>query len=803
MKLQYKISLYLFLFSLIFLGASTAIFYVHSGGLALRSAHETLGRFSEQVAHQVDYYLAGKADMVRVLSNANVISAALSASNKECAAVPEGELKDKMRRLNEKWMAADPDDPFVSNLMTNASAEYLRKQAKSIPGEFGEIFLTNRYGAVVGTTNKLTTYAHAHKYWWQAAYRDGKGRVFFDDRGFDESAKGYVVGVVIPIFEEGEISGILKANLNIMGSLSRILWDLPYSGIIDIKLVRTGGRIVMEEGAPPLSTKLTAKLTKKLAAFEEGSKVITEKGVKRVAAYYPVELTQGTEKYGFGGKYKSIDHIEGNEGEGWAVVVSEDYDLVMMNHTKAAKQILFISAFFTLMLVILAAWFGYRLSKPIVSLSDHIKDAGKRKFDTHIDISSADEIGQLAISYNRMIDELKETTASRDDLAEAEREAKEANRAKSEFLANMSHEIRTPMQSIIGMTEVLAETELTKDQKYSVDILKKAGDNLLDIVSDILDLSKIEAGRFEIEEKPFSPVQLKKETLKLFEASAKKKGLKLDCHISGEVPETVSGDVIRIRQVLVNLLGNAVKFTEKGEITLDLEAVKDKKSTLRFSVIDTGVGIDSAMMEHIFEPFSQADASFTRRHSGTGLGLTISKSIIELMGGELFVESTPGKGSRFSFHIPLKEVGKEEREREDSILKPSGAEHLSLNLLVVEDAEDIRLLLKIMLKGTGCKLDMAENGEEGVEKFKKGNYNLVLMDIQMPVMDGLAATEAIREYEKSKGLDPTPVIALTAHAFKEEADKCLAAGCTAHLGKPVRKAALLQVISEYAPSNAV
>lgn len=803
MKLRFKISISLFLFSVTFLLLSIYFVSQSSEEIALSNAHNTLRNSAEHVAHQLELNLKEKVTFVQTLANAPVVVSALTASNLGSEKLSPTENRARIEDLNKKWMSADNiNDPLVSSLMFNDVAGYFKRLSQTMSGEVGEIFLTNRFGAVVGTTNKLTTFAHAHKYWWKAAFNGGKGRVFFDDRGFDESVQGYVIGIVIPVYEEREIIGILKCNLNIIGSLSDILWAHPHSGKTEIRLVRTGGRIVMEKGKAPLSGHESEKLVEELARWEQGSRVIIDKGLKKLAAYEPVSITRGNEKYGFGGKYKSIDHIEGNKGEGWTIVTSEKFDSLMAAHRAATKKLLLISLVFVALLMGLALIFGYRLSLPISKLSELMKKAGGRNFDIHLDIESSDEVGDLARAFNTMVDNLKETTTSRDELARAEHEANEANRAKSEFLANMSHEIRTPMQSIMGMSEVLADTKLTKSQEQCTTIINKACNNLLDIVNDILDLSKIEAGHLELEEKPFSPSQLKIETLKLFENSAEKKGIKLDCRIKGDVPESVLGDASRIRQVIVNLIGNAIKFTEEGSVILELEALNDKGKRLRFTVIDTGAGIEESKLEHIFKPFSQVDSSFTRKHSGTGLGLTISKSIAQLLGGTLEVESTPGKGSRFYLDIPIREASAEELLKEEEMLhKPVDDNHPLMTLLMIEDSEEIRLFVKAMLKGHGYILDMAENGEEGFNKFRTSRYDLVLMDIQMPIMDGLTATGLIREYEKEKGLSETPIIAMTAHAYEEEAKRCIDAGCNAHVAKPVKKEALLQVIADYSPSE--
>jgi len=555
-----------------------------------------------------------------------------------------------------------------------------------------------------------------------------------------------------------------------------------------------------------------------------------------------------------------------------------------------------------------------------------------------------DVVNQIGTQLGRVVERRRAQDTiirAKEKAEEAQRAADRASQAKTDFLANMSHEIRTPMNAIIGMSELLAETPLNPEQQQMVNIFRGAGENLLTLINDILDLSKIEAGQIELDNVEFNPWHLVEKTIEVLDLKAQEKGLPLNYHIAPEVPHLLFGDSHRLRQVLTNLISNAIKFTEQGEILIRVEQDPEAQDAggLMFTVSDTGIGIRPEKLETIFESFSQADSSTTRKYGGTGLGLSICKRFVERMNGRIWVESGFGKGSTFHFTVrfivcdPPESVQEVKPEKLrgvkalliehrssirgmlndqlldwgmaakavdnaqaglDALKKAEAQNHPyqllllnsrlpsiggfglldrvfaelqapvptlmmmpidtrkgdidrckemgvveymtkfihpevllqkihaalgheaptpgegsaplsrepsikkdALKILLVEDSEDNRLLVQLYLKKTPHQIDTAENGEVAVNKCKCGAYDLVLMDMQMPVMDGYTATRAIRVWEKEQRREEMPIIALTSHALKGDMEKCLQAGCTGYLSKPIKKDKILGALERY------
>jgi PAS domain S-box-containing protein len=401
------------------------------------------------------------------------------------------------------------------------------------------------------------------------------------------------------------------------------------------------------------------------------------------------------------------------------------------------------------------------------------------------------EIGSAPHALEFCLD-ITQRKAMEEQLRQARSAAEAASKIKSEFLANMSHEIRTPMNGVVGFTQVLLGTELNAEQRDCLETVESSAGLLMRIINDILDFSKIEAGCLEVEAAPFSLRECVEGAAKTMLAVAQEKGLDLQWEISPEIPDGVAGDAVRLRQVLLNLIGNAVKFTAKGLVRVEVapEQVGQSNVLAHFRVRDTGIGVPADKQEFIFEPFRQGDGSVTRRYGGTGLGLAISARLVALMGGRIWVESAERQGSTFHFTTLL------------NLVKPadSGAGYgdvganVPLSILVAEDDAVSRRLVAALLQREGHAVTVASNGVEALSIVERQSFDVILMDIQMPVMDGLQVTAEIRKQESRTGAH-VPIVALTAHAMKRDRERCLEAGMDEYIPKPINPAELLAAVA--------
>lgn len=809
---------------------------------------ETTAKLARELINSIDKNIYHRIETFQAYTQSNEVQFTLIQSNREYS--EESDLDAIIKERDKEWIKSS--DSMIPQSMINVFDHSLSDSMKQLVDFYtqknntrivAEMFITNQYGFNIAQTNRTSDYYQADEFWWQEAKRAG---VFVGALGYDSSADVYSTDIAIRIIDkDNQFIGVIKIVLNIEDPLSVIQTALQNNPTMNVTLVNQSWQVVHSTQPFQFMETLTDKV---LLSFLEKRHI-------RSFPYFIIERENRTNRADLF-SYAQSHGYKDFKGLGWILVVKADANAIFASarHNKYYRQALSIAIGF------LAVCIGYVLAikntnivKQLTNTLDEIKHLLP---NTIFSTSSKNELVNTTETLHGIKDKLNEIIASKaaltrevksriqaedklqtvqrrlqqqvNDLAEiqdaalnmmedidnenrerrraerdlklARQEAENASQSKSQFLANMSHEIRTPMNAILGFCDIVSLSNLTDHQKYYIKTIRNSGKHLLQIINDILDFSKIEAGKLDIVPESCSLPHLLSNVEGMMSALALAKNLNFQVNINSDLPIRLYADPDRITQCLINLINNAIKFTEVGYVYLNIIAEPGVTGTMiNFEIQDTGIGIPPDKQQKIFESFKQADAGTTRKYGGTGLGLAITKQLAELMGGSLTLKSEAGQGSTFSFRVPAGVNLIQEETFNHYNPKTLEDTHQDITLktfkghvLVAEDITANQVLIKLMLERLNLQVTIAEDGKKAVYEAQNRNFDLILMDVQMPVMSGHEATVKLRQ----SGCN-TPIIALTAHALQEDIDKCLNCGCNAYLSKPIEFNKMIDTLSQF------
>ena len=724
-------------------------------------------------AERISIAITSNADVFRTLAIFPVTRTFLNSLSARSEKMSRSAISDLISSVESRWPALTESDPPLSGILSNRLAGILNLFMRSHP-LFKEIFATDSKGLLVASTNKTTDYWQADEEWWQKAV-NARG-IYLTGISYDQSAGVYSIDMCLPVRHGGKLVGVIKGVVDLSEIFQSVLL-LRGDRKVRLILVDGDGNTVLDSaGGKPFEGRIESDIMGRLSSKPGWIRGKME-GEESIIGFAPV----------------SFGPIS------WKILALQNVNLAFAPAHKFISYIFLFGAGLILIFSVTGVVLSERyIARPIRSLRSAAKEIAAGRFDVSVPIRAEDEIGEMAEVFNEMVEELRKKMREINELnATLERRVQqrtrqleianqkliEANRAKSEFLATMSHELRTPLNAIIGFAEVLMDGlcgELNRDQRDAVTDIHESGRHLLRMINDILDLSKIEAGRMELRKETFRIDEVLESVRTVVLEIAKEKNLRYAEEIPPDLPP-IYADKIRFKQIMYNLVSNAVKFTPEGGSVTIRASLDDKEFT--FTVQDTGIGIREEDMPKLFEEFVQIDSSYSRQYEGTGLGLALTKRLVEMHGGRIWVESEYGKGSKFSFTIPR---GAPATEVGESPARSTVEENRLI--LVAEDNPQAAHLLRLYLGEAGYEVEVAQNGAEAIEKARVLKPFAITLDVMLPVKDGWQVLQELKSHPETSDI---PVIIVS---VVDDYQLGFSLGATGYLVKPIDRDQLMELL---------